>query len=74
MRTYFEPEDVDAFDAAKDLFIRRCTAWADGQGLAADPFALAAMLDFRHHSIDGRLGYWTTTLVEEFLCRTRHGR
>jgi hypothetical protein len=67
MRTYFEPEDVDAFDAAKDLFIRRCTAWADDQGLAADPFALAAMLDFRHHSVDGRLGYWTTTLVEEFL-------
>jgi hypothetical protein len=46
---------------------RRCTAWADGQGLAADPFALAAMLDFRHHSVDGRLDYWTTTLVEEFL-------
>jgi hypothetical protein len=35
--------------------------------LAADPFALAAMLDFRHHSVDGRLDYWTTTLVEEFL-------
>ncbi|HEY1971224.1 MAG TPA: hypothetical protein VGH89_24940 [Pseudonocardia sp.] len=67
MRTYFEPEDTEAFEAAKDLLIRRCMAWAGGQGHSADPFALAAALEFRHHSIDGRLGYWTSGLVEEFL-------
>jgi hypothetical protein len=67
MRTYFEPEDDEAFEAAKDLLIRRCTAWADDQGHSVDPAALAAALEFRHHSIDGRLGYWSTGLVEEFL-------
>ncbi len=67
MRTHFEPEDDEAFQAAKDLLIRRCTAWADGQSHTVDPYTLAAALDFRHHSIDGRLAYWTTVLVEEFL-------
>jgi hypothetical protein len=67
MRTYFEPEDTEAFEAARDLLIRRCVAWAGDQGHSADPSALAAALDFRHHSIDGRLGYWTVGLVEEFL-------
>lgn len=67
MRTYFQPEDTDAYDAAKDLLTRRCTAWAKDRGQQVDPFALAAALDFRHHGIDGRLGYWTTGLVEEFL-------
>ncbi|WP_158895143.1 hypothetical protein [Amycolatopsis anabasis] len=67
MRTYFEPEDAEAFQAAKDLLIRRCAAWADDRGHTVDPFVLAAALDFRHHSIDGRLGYWTTGLVEKFL-------
>lgn len=67
MRTYFEPEDAEAFEVAKDLLARRCTAWATDQGYSVDPFMLAAVLDFRHHSIDGRLGYWTTGLVEQFL-------
>lgn len=67
MRTYFEPEDGDAFDAAKDLFARRCTAWAGDQSLRVDAFALDVMLNFRQDSIDGRLGYWTTALVEKFL-------
>ena len=67
MRTYFEPEDAEAFEAAKDLLTRRCTAWATDQGHSVDPFVLAAVLDFRHHSVDGRLGYWTAGLVEQFL-------
>lgn len=67
MRTYFEPEDAEAFEAAKELLTRRCTAWATDQGHSVDPFVLAAVLDFRHYSIDGRLGYWTTGLVEQFL-------
>lgn len=67
MHTYFEPEDVEAFEAAKDLLIRRSTGWAERQGQRVDPLTLSAALDFRHHSIDGRWGYWTTGLVEEFL-------
>lgn len=67
MRTYFEPEDAEAFEAAKDLLTRRCLAWATGQGHSVDPFVLDAVLDFRHHSVDGRLGYWTTGLVEQFM-------
>lgn len=67
MRIYFEPEDAEAFEAAKDLLTRRCMAWATGQGHSVDPFVLGAVLDFRHRSIDGRLGYWTTGLVEQFL-------
>ncbi|MFB9925233.1 hypothetical protein ACFORO_02805 [Amycolatopsis halotolerans] len=65
MRMYFEPEDSEAFEAAKDLLIRRCTAWAEHDDL--DPLALGSALNFRHCSIDGRLGYWTAGLVEEFL-------
>ena len=67
MRMYFEPEDTEAYEAAKDLLTRRGTAWADDRGNLVDPFALDAALDFRQHSIDGRLGYWTVGLVEEFL-------
>jgi hypothetical protein len=67
MRTYFEAEDAEAFEAAKDLLTRRCAGWAEDQGYPVDPFALAAALDFRHYSMDGRLGYWTVGLVEEFL-------
>lgn len=67
MRTYFEPEDTETYEAAKDLLTRRCTAWAQDQGQQVDLVMLDAALDFRHHSVDGRLGYWTTGMVEEFL-------
>ncbi|HEX3589262.1 MAG TPA: hypothetical protein VHV74_06485 [Pseudonocardiaceae bacterium] len=67
MRTHFEPEDAEAYEAARDLLARRCTAWATSQGQTVDLFALTAALDFRHLGIDGRLAYWTTGLVEEFL-------
>ncbi|WP_216912426.1 hypothetical protein [Nocardia noduli] len=67
MRTYFEPDDIETYEAARDLLIRRCEAWAAERRTSVDPFALAAALDFRHQSIDGRLGYWTAALAEEFL-------
>ncbi|MBN9744838.1 hypothetical protein DMP23_27800 [Amycolatopsis sp. A1MSW2902] len=63
MRMYFEPEDADAFEAAKALLVRRCAA--DDEHV--DPLTVESALNFRHHSIDGRLGYWTTSLVAEFL-------
>lgn len=67
MRTLFEPEDADEFEAAKELLIRRCIGWAAERGYAIDPFALATALDFRHNSVDGRLAYWTGALAREFL-------
>ncbi|MGW5438489.1 hypothetical protein [Nocardia asteroides] len=67
MRTLFEPEDADEFEAAKELLIRRCMGWAGERGYSIDPFALAAALDFRHNSVDGRLAYWTGALATEFL-------
>jgi hypothetical protein len=67
MRTHFEPDQDDEFEAAKELLIRRCMAWAAERGVTADPFILTAAMDFRHYSIDGRLGFWTVDLTRQFL-------
>ncbi|MDR7302265.1 hypothetical protein [Haloactinomyces albus] len=67
MRTHFEPHETDEFEAAKELLVRRCQAWAEQQQLIADPFSLATALDYRHDHVDGRLGFWTAELVREFL-------
>jgi hypothetical protein len=67
MRMHFEPDEVEEFEAAKDLLLRRSSTWANQHGMAADSAILSAALDFRHDSIDGRLGFWTTSLVHEFL-------
>ncbi|MGW4956293.1 hypothetical protein ACWEPL_03590 [Nonomuraea sp. NPDC004186] len=55
MRTFFEPDREEEFEAAKDLLIRRCLDWADDCGLASDDLVLTAALDSRHRSRDGRL-------------------
>ncbi|MFD2468046.1 hypothetical protein [Amycolatopsis silviterrae] len=65
MRMFFQPEDVDAFEEAKALLIRRCAAEAGHEDI--DPLILESALNFRHHSVDGRLGYWTAGRVREFL-------
>ncbi|MHA6799440.1 hypothetical protein [Bounagaea algeriensis] len=67
MRNRYEPSETDEFEAAKELLVRRCLAWADEQQLTADPFLLHAALDFRHTSTDGRLMLWTAELAEKFL-------
>lgn len=67
MRMFFEPEDMESYEAATDLLIRRAGVWARGHDLVLDPFVVSAAMDFRHQSVDGRLGRWTTSLVEEFL-------
>lgn len=67
MRMHFQPEEVESFEAAKELLIRRCRAWAEGHGAAADPFVLSVALDFRHESIDGRLGFWTAASIRTLL-------
>ncbi|MEV0350639.1 hypothetical protein AB0H88_33060 [Nonomuraea sp. NPDC050680] len=66
-RTFFEPDETDEFEAAADLLTRRCLAWADERGLAADETVLAAALESRHRSRDGRLAYWDTEQVRRFL-------
>ncbi|GGO29325.1 hypothetical protein [Microbispora bryophytorum] len=67
MRTWFEPHEAEEFEAAKDLLVRRCLVWAAERGMAAEPPVLGAALDFRHHSVDGRLAYWDEAQVRRFL-------
>ncbi|WP_020389890.1 hypothetical protein [Kribbella catacumbae] len=64
---FFEPDEFESFEAAKDLLIDRCDEWARGLPAHGDPFILSAALDFRHDSTDGRLGFWTAGLVRQFL-------
>jgi hypothetical protein len=67
MRTYFEPSQDEEYQAAKSLLIRRCQGWAKEQGLMADPGLLAAAIDFRHLSADGRLAFWEPVHVRRLL-------
>lgn len=67
MRTHFEPDEAEEFEAAKELLIRRCLAWADERGERAEEMMLSEALDSRHNSRDGRLAYWGPDQVEVFL-------
>src|SRR5947209_19303752 len=63
MRTCYEIEETEAYLAARELLLRRCEAWAEANGLAMSPPLAETLLDSRHFSSDGRLGYWTTAQV-----------
>lgn len=67
MRTYYDEDDYQGFEAGQDLLIRRFTTWATSQGREIDPYAVASALQFRHTSVDGRLARWTAALVRDFL-------
>ncbi|SEF27637.1 hypothetical protein SAMN05421837_103970 [Amycolatopsis pretoriensis] len=67
MRTYYDEDDYEGYEAAQDLLVRRLTTWAAAQGREIDPYAVISALEFRHTSIDGRLAYWTAALVRDFL-------
>ena len=67
MRTCYEIEEADGYLAARELLLRRCDAWAEANGLAMSPPLAAALLDSRHFSPDGRLGYWTPAQVRRAL-------
>jgi len=69
VRTYYDEEDYDGYEAGQDLLVRRFTAWAAAQGQEVDPLAVVSALQFRHTSIDGRLAYWTAALVSDFLLK-----
>ncbi|WP_326821029.1 hypothetical protein [Streptosporangium sp. NBC_01756] len=67
VRTHFDPEEAEEFEAAKDLLVRRCLAWAGEHGMRADEAMLTAALDARHRSRDGRLAHWDARQVRRFL-------
>jgi len=67
VRTYYEIEETDAYLAARDLLLRRCGAWAEASGLVMSLPLAGALLDSRHFSPDGRLGYWTPAQVRRGL-------
>ena len=67
MRTWFETEETDVYLTVRETRLRRCGAWAAARGLAMAPSLAEALLDSRHFSPDGRLGYWTPAQVERAL-------
>ena len=67
MRTYFEIEEADEYLGTRDLLLRRCESWAAANGLDMSPALAGALLDSRHFSSDGRLGYWTPEQVRRAL-------
>ncbi len=67
MRTYYEIEETDAYLVARELLLRRCGAWAEASGLVMSPPLAGTLLDSRHFSSDGRLGYWTPAQVRRAL-------
>lgn len=67
MRTWFEPEETEDFEAAKALLVRRCLSWAEAHNRPADGLLLEAAVDARHDSRDGRLTYWDDAQIRRFL-------
>jgi hypothetical protein len=67
VRTFFEIEQEEEFQVARELLVRRCTEWARERGVPADPLVLEAALDSRHLSADGRLALWTPAHVRRLL-------
>jgi hypothetical protein len=67
MPTWYETEESDAYLAARELLLRRCESWAAANGLAMSPPLAGALLDSRHFSSDGRLGYWNPAQVRRAL-------
>jgi hypothetical protein len=67
VRTCYDIEETDAYVAARELLLRRCGAWAETHGLVMSLPLAEILLDSRHFSSDGRLGYWTPAQVRRAL-------
>jgi hypothetical protein len=67
VRTWFEIEETDVYLTVRETLLRRCAAWTAVRGLVMAPSLAEALLDSRHFSTDGRLGYWTPAQVERAL-------
>ena len=79
VRTRYEIEDTDGYLAARELLLRRCGSWAAANDRPLSPPLAGALLDSRHFSSDGRLGYWTRPRYaghcsNGFRGRSRHPR
>lgn len=74
MRTCYGPEEYEDYLGGRDLLVRRCAAWAQADARAFDPMVAEALLDSRHFSPDGRLGYWTPGEVRRALLRWIPGK
>jgi hypothetical protein len=67
VRTCYDIEETEAYVAARELLLRRCGAWAETHGLVMSLPLAETLLDSRHFSSDGRLGYWTPAQVRRAL-------
>ena len=67
MRTCYDIEETDAYVAARELLLRRCGTWAESHGLVMSIPLAETLLDSRHFSSDGRLGYWTPAQVRRAM-------
>jgi len=67
VRTCYDIKETDAYLAARELLLRRCGAWAEADGLVMSLPLAETLLDSRHLSSDGRLGYWTPAQVRRAL-------
>ncbi|WP_043631862.1 hypothetical protein [Nonomuraea candida] len=67
MRTWFEPEEAEEFEAARSVLLRRCLAWAAEHGRPADGLLIASAVEARHHSHDGRIAYWDERQIRRHL-------
>jgi hypothetical protein len=67
VRTWSEIGEADVYLTARETLLRRCGAWAAARGLVMAPLLAEALLDSRHFSSDGRLGYWTPAQVKRAL-------
>ena len=67
MRTYYEIEESETYLGARDLLLRRVEAWAGANGLVMSLPLAGALLDSRHFSSDGRVGFWTPAQVRRAL-------
>jgi len=67
VRTCYDIEESDAYVAACELLLRRCGAWAETHGLVMSLPLAETLLDSRHFSPDGRLGFWTPAQVRRAL-------
>jgi hypothetical protein len=67
VRTRYEIEDTGGYLAARELLLRRCGSWAAANDRPLSLPLAGALLDSRHFSSDGRLGYWTPSQVRRAL-------
>ena len=67
MRTRYEIEETGGYLAARELLLRRCGSWAAANDRPLSLPLAGALLDSRHFSSDGRLGYWTPSQVRRAL-------